>query len=344
MLPNENQSDAFLEGNAMVGDLPIYVIGGHVRQNLFCKLEEWQSCDNAMVVRLDPLTEKSNICVEYSSPPESCPVENPAILFKAASIRDDMFYACTSTEVLVYRLPKLEPVNRISLPCFNDLHHVCPTSRGTLAVAVTGLDMVVEISATTGELIREWNVLGENPWARFSKETDYRRVPTTKPHRSHPNHVFELNGELWVTRFEQRDAACLTASYRIDLAVERPHDGLLFQGFLYFTTVDGHIVLVDTKSLTVTQVHDLNKMHPEPRQILGWCRGLLPLDERYVWVGFTRVRPTRFKENLAWIRNRGGLHKPSHIGLYDLQKQKCVREIALEPHGIGVVFSLFRAM
>jgi hypothetical protein len=326
----------------MIGDDPIFVIGGRVRQNLFRKLEEWQSCDKALIVRLAPETEKSTSCVEYSSPPESCPAENPAILFKAAYSRDDMLYACTPTEVLVYKLPKFEQINRISLPCFNDLHHVCATSRDTLAVAVTGLDMVVEIT-TTGELVREWNVLGADPWSRFSKETDYRQVPTTKPHRSHPNHVFELNGELWVTRFEQRDAICLTASDRIDIAVERPHDGFFFAGSLYFTTVDGHIVVADPKSLRVTHVYDLKKMHPEPRQILGWCRGLLPLNERYIWVGFTRVRPTRFKENLAWIKNGGARHKASHIALYDLQQQKCIREIALEPHGIGVVFSLFRA-
>lgn len=330
------------EDPGMVGADPIFIIGGHVRQNLLRKLEEWQSCDKAMIIRLDPETEKSTNCVEYSSPPELCPPETPAILFKAAYLCDETLYGCTSTEVLVYKLPKFEQINRISHPCFNDLHHVCPTIRDTLAVAVTGLDMVVEIT-TTGELVHEWNVLGEDPWSRFSRTTDYRKVPTTKPHRSHPNHVFELNDELWVTRFEQRDAICLTASGRIDIAMERPHDGYLFGSSVYFTTVDGHIAVADQKSLTVNQVYDLNKMHPEPRQILGWCRGLLPLDERYIWVGFTRVRPTRLKENLAWIKNGGARHKASHIALYDLQEQKCLREIALEPHGIGVVFSMFGA-
>jgi hypothetical protein len=326
----------------MTGDDPIYIIGGHVRQNLFRKLEEWQSCDEALVIRLDPQTERSTNCVAYSSPLESCADDQPAILFKAASVRDNTLYACTSTEVLIYGLPHFEQIRRISLACFNDLHHVCPTKRGTLAIAVTGLDMVVEITRS-GELVREWNVLGEDAWSRFSKTTDYRRVPTTKPHRSHPNHVFEINGELWVTRFEQRDAICLTTPGRIDIAVERPHDGLLFGNSLYFTAVDGHIVIADPKSFKTIRSFDLNKMHPEPRQGLGWCRGLLPLDERYIWVGFTRVRPTKFKENLGWIRNARVHHKPSHIGLYDLQEQKCVREIALEPHGIGVVFSMFRA-
>jgi hypothetical protein len=319
----------------------IYVVGGHVRQNVFRKLNEWQSCDKGFIIQLDPQENKSECCVEYVSPPEVCCDDTPAILFKSAFLEDDTLYACTSTEILIYQLPDFRRVSYISLPCFNDLHHVCPTDRGTLAVAVTGLDMVVELTME-GEIVREWGVLGEDPWGRFSRDVDYRKVPTTKPHRSHPNHVFQLGGELWVTRCFQKDAICLTKpGESIDIAVERPHDGYLFGHSVYFTTVNGHIVVVDQKNRTARKVHNLNEMHPEPSQVLGWCRGLLPLDERFIWVGFTRVRPTIFKENLAWIRNGASRHKASHIALYDLEKSECVQEIALEPHGIGVVFSLF---
>ena len=319
----------------------IYVVGGHVRQNIFRKLNEWQSCDKAFIIQLDPHTNTSKCCIEYVSPPEVCSDDTPAILFKSAYLDKETLYACTSTEVLIYKLPEFGCVSYLSLPCFNDLHHVCPTDRGTLAVAVTGLDMVVEVTMA-GELVREWNVLGEDPWTRFSRNVDYRKVPTTKPHRSHPNHVFQLAGELWVTRFLQKDAISLTKpGERIDVAVERPHDGYLFRDSLYFTTVDGHIVVVDQKTRKTKQTFDLNQMHPQSSQVLGWCRGLLPLDERYIWVGFTRVRPTVFQENLAWIRSGAARHKASHIALYDLQRRECVQEIALEPHGIGVVFSLF---
>jgi hypothetical protein len=87
----------------------------------------------------------------------------PAILFKSVFLSDDKLFTCTSTEVLVYQLPGFQLLHYISLPCFNDLHHVYPTREGTLLVAVTGLDMVVEVG-TAGEVIREWNVLGEDPW------------------------------------------------------------------------------------------------------------------------------------------------------------------------------------
>jgi hypothetical protein len=318
----------------------LYVVGGRLRSSVFRKLEEWQSCDQAVVIELD--TSKNESCprVEYTSPPEVCPPDLPAILFKSATLKESKLYTCTSTEVLVYELPSFQLVHYISLPCFNDLHHVYPSQTGTMFAAVTGLDTVMEFTAT-GQILREWSVVGEEIWSRFSRRTDYRRVPTTKPHHSHPNHVFEIDGEVWVTRFQQRDAICLTKpGARIDIAVGRPHDGYLFGEKIYFTTVDGRVVIASQKTLQVEHVIDLNQMSGQSDQVLGWCRGVLPLDEHRMWVAFTRVRPTKFVENLAWIKHGVSRHRPSHIALYDLERNCCEQEIALEPHGIGVVFSL----
>src|SRR4051812_31073405 len=319
----------------------ILVSGGRVRSTIFRKLEEWQSTDEARIIEIDTANGQSKSCVEYASPQDACPDELPAILFKSATVQSNTLYTCTSTEVLVYKLPEFQLQNYISLPCFNDLHHVCPTSRGTLLVVVTGLDLVVELTSE-GSVVREWSVLGDDPWARFSRNTDYRKIPTTKPHRSHPNHAFELNGEVWVTRLQQRDAICLTQpGLRIDIAVQRPHDGYLFGEKIYFTTVDGHIVVASQKTCEVERVIDLNQMGGQAGQTLGWCRGVLPVDEKRLWVGFTRVRPTKFMENVSWIKHgMAQAHRSSHIARYDLERQVCEQEIELEPHGIGVVFSL----
>src|SRR5262249_5674715 len=154
-------------------------------------------------------------------------------------------YLCTSTEVMVYDVRGFQRTLHLSLPCFNDLHHVCPAGNGNLLVAVTGLDMVVEI-APSGEILREWGVLGASPWERFSRDIDYRKVLSTKPHASHPNFVFHTGEDIWVNRHQQRDALCLTdPSKRIDIAVQVAHDGHVFQDFVYFTTVDGHIVVAN---------------------------------------------------------------------------------------------------
>jgi hypothetical protein len=325
----------------------IYVIGGELRQTMFRRLEEWQSSQKGVIVQVNSKSKTSRPCVEYVSPPEVCAADLPAVSFKSAFLSGNRLYTCTSTEILIYEVPGFKLQQYISLPLFNDLHHVYPTREGNLLVAVTGLDMVVELSSK-GELLREWSVLGDDPWQNFSRQIDYRTVATTKPHRSHPNHVFQLDEEIWVTRFEQRDAISLTRpGQRIDISIQRPHDGYLFGDFIYFTTVDGHIVLANRKTLRVERTFDLTKMDGPPDQVLGWCRGLLPVDEHLLWVGFTRVRPTKFRENLAWVKSGGSydqIHRATHLGLYDLERGTCLDEISLEPHGVGIVFSLLNSV
>ena len=75
-----------------------------------------------------------------------------------------------------------------------------PGADGTVLVADTGLDLVVEVSLQ-GEVLREWSVLEDDTWQRFSRAIDYRKVPETKPHKSHPNHVFRLGDEITKSRF-----------------------------------------------------------------------------------------------------------------------------------------------
>ena len=320
----------------------ICIGGGQFRSTVFRELNEWESCKQAMFIELDPATRTSRSYVEYVSPQETCPDDLPAILFKSATLRDNRLYACTSTEVLIYEVPSFRQITYISLPFFNDLHHVYPTPQGTLLVMVTGLDIVAEVSLE-GELLRHWDVMGEDTWSIFSKDIDYRKVPTTKPHRAHANHIFQVEDEIWVTRFHQRDAISLTSpGRRIEIAIQRPHDGFLFNGSLYFTTVDGHVLLANPKTLQLERVIDLNKFSGQGDETLGWCRGLLPLDERFLWVGFSRVRPTKFRENLNWIRQLGQSHRGSHVALYDLERETCIEDIETEPHGVGVIFTMFQ--
>jgi hypothetical protein len=321
----------------------IFVGGGQFRRSVFRKLKEWESCQRAMLVEVDPITRSSRNCIEYESPKEATPDALPAVLFKSSTLRGNKLYACTATEVVIYDLPSFRLATYISLPFFNDVHHVYPTPQGTLLVMVTGLDIVAEVSIE-GKFLRHWDVMGEDTWSIFSRETDYRKIPTTKPHRAHANHIFQLGEEIFVTRFHQRDAVSLRdPRRRIEIGVQRPHDGFLFNGSLYFTTVDGHVVMASPGTLKIERIIDLNKMSGPSGDTLGWCRGLLPLDERFLWVGFTCVRFTRFKENVNWVRGRKQrAHRPSHIALYDLQSGCCLEEIETEPHGIGVVFSLFQ--
>ena len=323
----------------------LYVLGARQRKLLLKEEEEWNLYEAALIFRLDPNTGEVRTCVEYETPLEARANEHSSNVFKSGTLVGDILYTCTSTEVLVFRLPDFERIAYISLPCFNDLHHVTPAQDGDLLVANTGLDMVVKFNLE-GEVMAEWSVLGEDPWLRFSRSTDYRKVDSTKPHQSHPNFVFEIDGEVWVTRLRQRDAVCLSSpGKRIDITVQFPHDGLVCGNRIYFTTVDGRIVIANRKSLTIDEIVDLKEIGEE-KALLGWCRGLLPLDDRRIWVGFTRVRKTKFKENVLWMANilrEGVMQKPTHIALYDLVARKCLQEFDLEPHAMNIVFGIFPA-
>jgi hypothetical protein len=319
-----------------------YVSGGQFRSSVFQKLEEWESCKRALLVEIDPVTKTSRRVVEYESPKEVTADEMPAILFKYAYASGNKLYTCTATEIIIYDLPSFRVANYISLPIFNDIHHVYYSQRrGTLLAAVTGLDIVAEVSLE-GKLLREWDVMGQDTWSIFPRNTDYRKVPTTKPHRAHANYVFELGDEIWVTRSHQREAISLDDPTRkIDIAIQRPHEGHLFNDFLHFTTVDGHIVIVDPRTLKIERVHDLQKMAGSPEESLGFCRGLHSLDDRFAWVGFTRIRPTKFREHVSWVRHPTRPQRHSHVSLFDLQSGTRVEEIETEPHGIGVISNIF---
>jgi hypothetical protein len=322
----------------------LWVVGGEQRL-AFHQLEEWRQYKKALVVRFeDGVPER---VLEYESPPEHCPDGTPSHVFKAATFQANTAYLCTQTEVLVCDLPGFSIRKVISLPCFNDLHHVVPSPDGTLLVAVTGLDAVAEVSPE-GELIRLTSVLGGSPWNRFSPDVDYRKVPTTKPHRSHPNHLFFLDGRPWVTRFAQRDAVPVDGSSNghssFPIANEGVHDGLVEEDLLHFTSVNGCLVTFDLRTGKRT-VLDLNGLRgPDDGRPLGWCRGLLARN-RQAWVGFSRIRYTRLRQNLSWLfhgfrETEHHQQRPTRIALYDLENTALLEEIDLEPVGLGAVFSI----
>ncbi len=324
-----------------------YLVGGEQRHDAHFR-QEWQRHKRGVILELDLDSGACEVRHHYVSPPEVVAKDPyPAILFKAATRRGNRLYSCTQTEILVWQLPDFELVNSISLPDFNDVHHVRPTDRGSFLVANTGLDMVLEVSPE-GEVLERWNVLGGEPWGRFSPQVDYRLVLTTKPHGSHPNYVFEADGGIWATRFQQRDALCLTQpERRLEIGVEKPHDGIVWGSRVYFTTVDGHIVVADLEGHEAAAVYDLQKMTPGDRA-LGWCRGLWVLDEERVLVGFSRLRPTRVRENLRWLRHRVGLrsnpgNRPTRVALYNLREARLLREWTVEEHGLNVLFSIHPA-
>jgi hypothetical protein len=324
----------------MVG--PVFVTGGKQRDVRSKPREEWNLYEEGVVLRVDPRSEAVERRATYHSREGCVPDGEASITLEAGCVADGCLYTCTRTEALVFELPSFELVHHVSTPFFNDVHHVRPSIDGNLLVTSTGLDAVFEVS-TDGAIVREWGVLGQSPWERFSRDIDYRYVATTKPHRSHPNHTFYLNGDLWVTRFHQRDAACLTSNKPgIPVGIEGCHDGDVYEGKVYFTTVDGTVVVADPSLRTPGQSIDLNGVDNPSGSLLGWCRGVAVAGDGLVWIGFTRVRETRMTENLRWARD---IVRPqsrnTRISLYDLRLRKLLLEIDLEKHGMNAVFGIY---
>ncbi|MGH9481354.1 MAG: hypothetical protein ACRD1L_04620 [Terriglobales bacterium] len=116
----------------------LYVLGGAQRASFRDAQEEWLLYERAIIARLSTDTGTGNICCTYQTPSAARASARSSVLFKAGAIEGERLYACTSTEVMVFRLPDFRRLAYISVPWFNDLHHVCPTPEGRLAVAVTG--------------------------------------------------------------------------------------------------------------------------------------------------------------------------------------------------------------
>lgn len=320
-----------------------YIVGGQQRspRPLFENDQNWYEYQKGIILHAAADQSLVETCIEYESPADAYAPGDP-ILFKCASLQGDKLFACTQTEIIIYSIPDFQQIGYISLPCFNDVHHVRPTPEGNLLVANSGLEMVLEMTPE-GQVLREWNVLGEDPWEKFDRSIDYRKGINLKPHRAHPNYVYHVGQDIWTTRFELRDALCLTrpdASLRIGL--ERIHDGFLHKGRLFFSTVNGNLVIADPTSQQIVEVIDLNTMH-ERGTMLGWCRGVFVDEDDRAWVGFSRIRPTKFRQAVRWANNGFKKELPSHIACYDLNQKRCIAEINLEEFGMNAVFSILPA-
>ncbi|ALC82136.1 MULTISPECIES: hypothetical protein [Bacillus] len=319
--------------------MKFYLVGAKLKPKI---LNNWELYDKAIVLELELANHKHKInkAVEYNSPPAVCPDNNASISFTAATLSNQKLFVGTHTEVLVYNEKNFKIENYISLPMFNDIHHVKPRTNGNILVVNTGLDMVIELSPK-GKVINCWNVLGNQPWERFNNSIDYRKVPSTKPHESHPNFAFEINGDIWVTRCLQKDAVCLTDSNKkISIGREWIHDGIVYNNKIYFTQIDGRVVIVNANTLKVEKEIDLVKISNHNMKI-GYCRGIRPLNEEKILVGFSRVRPSReFKPDgtITWKGQYG--HMPTRLACFDIVNQKLLWEINLEDYDLNAIYSI----
>ena len=320
--------------------MPKFLVTGGVQRDDARKLGEGRRYHCGRLLRIEFESRRTEAFFELNEGGDHYPDDTPNLLLTSATLADGRLYLCSETELFIFSYPELLLERSVSYPFFQNVHHVAPIN-GQVIVASTGLDLVVALDAVTLAPAHFWNALGKDPWHRFSPRTDYRKVHSTKPHEAHPNFVFEIKGEVWATRFQQKDAVCMSDfSKRIDIGVERVHDGDVIGNRVYFTAVDGKIVVADTESLSVVEVIDLNEME-QVGCPLGWCRGLAIVDD-IAYVGFSRIRETPIKENLLWMVGWAGRPRimPTRIAAYDLRHRKKLDEFVLGGRGLDSIYSV----
>lgn len=295
--------------------------------------------DTAALVEVDWRAKRVVREFTYRSPPERAAMSGH-MLFAYGHLDGPRLLVTTHTEVVDFDLDGWRIDRVVSLPHFNDLHHVIPSGDGGLYVCNTGLQAVQKLSAA-GELLETHPTDGVPTWDAYDPRADYRPL-STKPHPVHPNHLFWVGDKLWVTRCKKLDAVQLDDhSRRFEMGVGQPHDGVEHGGLYYFTTTNGHVLAFDPATGERVRQIDLNAVDGRNQQ-LGWCRGLRFLDDDLALVGFGQFRRTRHREFAHWILNDGKAALPTRLALYDLKGPRLLEEMPFTGKREGsAMYSIF---
>lgn len=265
------------------------------------------------------------------------PVGGYATNFTVPARNGDTLHLPSHGSIYEVHLPTLEVRGRLTNKLLNDVHHV-HAKNGSLHVVSTGLDRVVELDKATGE-VRDVHPVLEG--VRDLDPAEDYRLRNTKPHLAHPNFVYFVDGEPWVTRAKQFDTAPLHDHLRaIPLADVMVHDGIEHDGLHYFTAVRGLVLTVDVRRGKVLGSLDL--MSKRWHLLAGWCRGLHVTEEHF-YVGFSVFRRTRSVENIAWLKAKltgQNPPMPTRIEKIDRRTGRLVDSFEFDPVDLNAVFWL----
>lgn len=322
----------------------LLITGGVLRPNGF-ELGEGKYYGCAKLLRLDTNTGEFEELIAVDEGNENYPEIHPNLTFTAGEVDGSCLWLPTDTEIRQYSYPDLQLLKTFSHPCFHNIHSVNHCD-DRLYVTSTGLDMVVVLDKVIGAIDERLSCEGKPAWHRFNADVDYRKIHSTRPHDSHPNYVFWVNNEPWVTRCTQEDAVCLSdVSKRIDISgpdkETSVHDGIVVADKVYFTSVDSCVVKAD---LTTRQVIETIRIDEFPGYgpVRGWCRGLR-IENGLFYLGFSVLRRTRRSEKLKWLAKlaaRSGISQTSSILAVDLGRRRVVADYPVPAGMIDAIYSI----
>lgn len=255
----------------------------------------------------------------------------------AAWADDDLVLQPTHTELLWVSVSRWEVVHSATHPRLHSVHSAAPRAAGGAWLTSAGTDSVLALDRS-GALL---DTIELGSWSSRFDEAEPRACghDAFKPHEVHPNRAFELDGDLWVTSFEDRSCRCLADGRAVAFPEGFPHDGVLRGGLLWFTLVQGHVVAVDPVTLERRVQIDLNAL-VDTRRMLGWCRGIDVVGGRAL-VGMTMLRRARHREVLRWLaRGEAGRKLPTRLLVVDLDGPRIVDEIELGNRAGGTIYGV----
>ena len=322
----------------------LLITGGILRENGF-ELGEGKYYGRASLLRLDTDTGEAETILSINEGNENFPAETPNLEFTVGDVDGNKLWLSTDTEIRLYAYPQMELLKTYSHPCFHNIHSVA-VHCDELYVTSTGLDMVVVLDKHTGDIRRKINTEGKPVWHRFSEDVDYRKEYSTRPHDCHPNYIFWLENEPWVTRCTQEDAVKLSdVTQRIDISGPNKaisvHDGIVKGDYVYFTSVDSCIVIADINTKKVIETFNVSKLKGYGG-LRGWCRGLYISGDIF-FIGFSRLRRTRRLDKITWVSrlmNRGkSIEDCSVLGI-NMTTREIVADFIFPEHMIDAIFTI----
>lgn len=219
-------------------------------------------------------------------------------------------------------------------PLFHDVHSIAPGRQGWY-VTCTGHETVVDIGLD-GRIYERFS-LGPS----IDPDRDYRYEPhdARKPHAVHPNRAFLLDDAGWVTCLSEGVCRGLGHDGRWDLGPGMPHDGILRQGLVWFTTTAGRVIAVDPARGERVVELDVATLE-SARGAFGWCRGIEVIDDR-LWVGITVLRSAAWREAARGVlRGARGRREPTRVLEIDWRRSRITGRWEVGRGGEGVIYGV----
>ena len=323
--------------------LPIIVSGGSYPDNWKTIQDKYQEnfirFDTANLSIIDWDNEKVIDTITYISPDIQ---RNPSMMFKVCDLTPDSIITVTNSEIVEFDRKTHKVIKTVSDVSFNDLHAVKKIN-GFYYLVNTGLE-ILQVINENGLIVEEINMATTSTWDKFSRAADYRKIGSTKPHEMHINNVFNVEDDIFVTRLSLKHAININNERDIfDIEVGLPHDGVVYNQKVYFTTTNGHIIIFDAYTRKKISVIDVNQLlSQDGYKPDGWCRGILPLSEDKILVGYTKLRHTKFKEFLSWTKNLGSVPAPTRIIEIDVSTNSITKEMIFPGDKGFAIFSILR--